>query len=141
MVPAGRSKRASTCHVLFGSWWSESRPPQCSPPRRPPTSTTFIVTGFEYAFTPDGFFAGFAIGNVGERGAWNTYVEHDWLGSEPPIYVTGGSFGMATRSSTGTYDWGKGTFGDAYLLPRASTREMHHLQRFRRRRRRLLRVR
>jgi hypothetical protein len=76
-----------------------------------PASTTFTVTGFEYAFTPTvGFFAGSAVGNAGERGAWNTYVEHDQLGSPPPIYVTGGSFWMATRSSTGAYDWVSGTF-------------------------------
>jgi hypothetical protein len=76
-----------------------------------PASTTFTVTGFEYAFTPTvGFFAGSAVGNAGERGAWNTYVEHDRLGSPPPIYVTGGSFWMATRSSTGAYDSVSGTF-------------------------------
>ncbi|CAN5260391.1 hypothetical protein BH18ACT12_BH18ACT12_15270 [soil metagenome] len=76
-----------------------------------PASTTFTVTGFEYAFTPAvGFFAGSAIGNAGERGAWNTHVEHDRLGSEPPIYVTGGSFRMATRGSAGAYDWVTGTF-------------------------------
>ena len=76
-----------------------------------PASTTFTVTGFEYAFTPTvGFFAGSAVGNAGERGAWNTYVEHDRLGSEPPIYVTGGSFWMATRSSAGAIDWVSGTF-------------------------------
>jgi hypothetical protein len=76
-----------------------------------PASTIFTVTGFEYAFTPTvGFFAGSASGNAGERGAWNTYVEHEQLGSEPPVYVTGGSFWMATRSSAGAYDWVSGTF-------------------------------
>ena len=76
-----------------------------------PASTTFVVTGLEYAFTPTvGFFAGSAAGNPGERGAWNTNVEHDRLGSQPPIYVTGGSFWMATRSSALSYDWVSGTF-------------------------------
>ena len=76
-----------------------------------PASTTFAVTGVEYAFTPTvGFFAGSAAGDAGERGAWNTNVEHDRLGSPPPIYVTGGSFWMATRSSALSYDWVSGTF-------------------------------
>lgn len=75
-----------------------------------PASTSFTVTGFEYAFTQTiGFFAGNAIGNDGDRGAWNTYVEHDPLGSTP-TFVNGGSFWMATRSPTGTYDWVTGTF-------------------------------
>ena len=76
-----------------------------------PTSTSFAVRGFEYAFTPTvGFFAGTATGNAGDRGTWNTYVEHDQLGSPPPIHVTGGSFWMATRSPSGTFDWVTGTF-------------------------------
>jgi hypothetical protein len=76
-----------------------------------PASASFTVTGFEYAFTPDvGFFAGSAVGNAGDRGAWNVYVEHDRLGSPPPIYVNGGSLWMATRSPAGTYDWVSGTF-------------------------------
>jgi hypothetical protein len=75
-----------------------------------PVSTSFAVTGFEYAFTPTvGYFAGTATGNAGDRGAWNTYVEHDPLGSTP-TYINGGSFWMATRSPTGTYDWVTGTF-------------------------------
>jgi hypothetical protein len=75
-----------------------------------PASTSFAVTGFEYAFTPTvGYFAGAATGNAGDRGAWNTYVEHDPLGSTP-TYITGGSFWMATRSPAGTYDWVTGTF-------------------------------
>jgi hypothetical protein len=75
-----------------------------------PASTSFAVTGFEYAFTQTiGFFAGNATGNAGDRGAWNTYVEHDPLGSMP-TYVNGGSFWMATRSPAGFYDWVTGTF-------------------------------
>jgi hypothetical protein len=76
-----------------------------------PASRTFAVRGFEYAFTPTvGFFAGSAAGNAGDRGAWNTDVEHDRLGSSPPIYVNGGSFWMATRGPSGSYDWVTGTF-------------------------------
>jgi hypothetical protein len=76
-----------------------------------PASTSFAVRGFEYAFTPTiGFFAGSAVGNAGDRGTWNTSVEHDPLGSTPPINVTGGSFWMATRSPAGTFDWVTGTF-------------------------------
>ncbi|MCA1697144.1 MAG: hypothetical protein LC749_21865 [Actinobacteria bacterium] len=76
-----------------------------------PASTSFTVTGFEYAFTQTvGFFAGSAVGNAGDRGTWNTYVEHDPLGTTPTTYVNGGSFWMATRSPAGTYDWVTGTF-------------------------------
>jgi hypothetical protein len=75
-----------------------------------PASTTFAVRGFEYAFTPTvGFFAGTGTGNSGDGAVWNTYVEHDPLGSSP-TYVTGGSFAMATRSPTGTVDHVRGTF-------------------------------
>jgi hypothetical protein len=75
-----------------------------------PASTNFAVKGLEYAFTPTvGYFAGSAAGNAGDRGAWNTYVQHDPLGSTP-TYITGGSFWMATRSPTGTYDWVSGTY-------------------------------
>jgi hypothetical protein len=75
-----------------------------------PTSTSFDVTGFEYAFTQTvGYFAGSAVGNAGDRGAWNARVEHDPLGSEP-TFITGGSFQMATRSPTGRYDWVTGDF-------------------------------
>jgi hypothetical protein len=75
-----------------------------------PASTSFTVTGFEYAFTQTvGFFAGSATGNAGDRGAWNTSVEHDPLGSAP-TYVNGGWFQMATRSTTGRLDFVTGTF-------------------------------
>src|SRR6266511_6010352 len=75
-----------------------------------PASTSFAVTGFEYAFTPTvGFFAGRGTGNAGDRAAWNTYVEHDPLGSTP-TYVNGGSLQMTTRSPAGTYDWVTGEF-------------------------------
>jgi hypothetical protein len=75
-----------------------------------PASTSFKITGFEYAFTQTvGFFAGSGTGNAGDRAAWNTSVEHDPLGSNP-TYVNGGSFQMATRSATGRLDFVTGTF-------------------------------
>jgi hypothetical protein len=75
-----------------------------------PVSTSFNVTGFEYAFTQTvGSFAGSATGNAGDRGAWNTSVEHDPLGSVP-TYVNGGTFQMATRGTTGRLDFVTGTF-------------------------------
>jgi hypothetical protein len=77
-----------------------------------PASTSFAVRGFEYAFTQTvGSFAGSAVGNAGDRGAWNARVEHDPLGSEP-TFITGGSFWMATRSPNGHYDWVTGDFVD-----------------------------
>jgi hypothetical protein len=75
-----------------------------------PASTTFAVRGHEYAFTPTvGFFAGTGVGNAGDAAVWNTYVEHDRLGSTP-TYITGGSFAMATRSASGTLSHVRGTF-------------------------------
>jgi len=75
-----------------------------------PVSTTFAVSGHEFAFTPTvGCFAGKAVGNAGDRAAWTTCVEHDPLGSEP-TYVTGGRFAMTTRSPAGSYDYVTGTF-------------------------------
>jgi hypothetical protein len=76
-----------------------------------PASTTFAVSGFEYAFTSTvGNFAGSATGDEGDRGAWNGSVEHELLGSTPPIDVTGGTFQMGTRSATGALDFVAGTF-------------------------------
>jgi hypothetical protein len=61
-----------------------------------PASTTFAVTGYEYAFTQTvGSFAGSATGNAGDSGLWNARVEHDPLGSQP-TYVNGGTFEMTT---------------------------------------------
>ena len=75
-----------------------------------PVSTTFAVSGYEFAFTPTvGCFAGTAVGNAGDRAAWTTCVEHDPLGSNP-TYVTGGRFAMTTRSPAGSYDYVTGTF-------------------------------
>jgi hypothetical protein len=61
-----------------------------------PASTTFAVTGNEYAFTQTvGSFAGHATGNAGDTGLWNARVEHDPLGSQP-TYINGGTFQMTT---------------------------------------------
>src|SRR5256885_4435568 len=69
-----------------------------------PSSTWFSIVGYEYAFTStEGVFAGAAAGNSGDRGAWNTDVVHDPLGSTP-TYVDGGSFEMATLSLSGAVD-------------------------------------
>lgn len=75
-----------------------------------PGSSVFAVRGFEYAFTPTvGFFAGTGTGNLGDRAAWNTRVEHDLLGSEP-TYITGGEFQMKTISPTGDPDFVRGEY-------------------------------
>jgi hypothetical protein len=75
-----------------------------------PASTSFKIAGFEYAFTQTvGFFAGSGTGTAGDRAAWNTFVEHDRLGSVP-TFVNGGSLQMATRSATGRLDFVTGTF-------------------------------
>jgi hypothetical protein len=75
-----------------------------------PTSTSFSIVGYEYAFTQTvGSFAGTGTGNAGDVAGWNTRVEHDPLGSTP-TYVNGGTFQMATRSPTGSVDFVTGTF-------------------------------
>lgn len=74
-----------------------------------PASTAFHIVGYEYAFTQTvGSFAGTATGNAGEIGAWNATVQHDPLGSSP-TYVDGGTFQLATASTTGHADWVVGT--------------------------------
>src|SRR6266487_6944596 len=75
-----------------------------------PASTSFRIVGYEYAFTATaGSFAGRGSGNAGDIAAWNAYVKHDPLGSNP-TYVNGGSFAMATGSQSGALDFIKGTF-------------------------------
>jgi hypothetical protein len=75
-----------------------------------PASTAFAVKGHEYAFTPTvGFFAGTGAGSAGEVAIWNTYVEHDRLGSTP-TFITGGSFVMGTRGASGTLDHVRGRY-------------------------------
>jgi hypothetical protein len=80
-----------------------------------PASTRFTIVGYEYSFTSTvGSFAGTGGGNAGETAVWNATVEHDRLGSTP-TYVNGGSFAMATASSshldyvTGTFAYHGGT--------------------------------
>jgi hypothetical protein len=75
-----------------------------------PASTSFAITGYEYAFTSTvGSFAGSGHGDAGESAAWNARVEHDPLGSMP-TYVNGGSFAMTTLSSGGHVDFVTGDF-------------------------------
>jgi len=67
-----------------------------------PASTSFAVSGSEYAFTSTaGSFAGLGNGNAGDRATWNATVVHDPLGSTPPIYIDGGSLTLDTISLTG----------------------------------------
>ncbi len=75
-----------------------------------PSSTSFAIVGYEYAFTPTvGYFAGAGAGDLGDTAAWNTRVEHDPLGSTP-TYVDGGSFQMVTHGPSGSIDEVTGTF-------------------------------
>jgi hypothetical protein len=75
-----------------------------------PRSTTFTVSGSEYAFTSTvGAFAGRAVGNAADIGFWNATVKHDQLGRARPIYVNGGSFEMTVRPAGGGIDAVAGT--------------------------------
>jgi hypothetical protein len=75
-----------------------------------PPSTSFAITGYEYAFTSTvGSFAGTGTGNAGDAAAWNATVEHDPLGSTP-TYTNGGSFAMTTVNANGHVDYAKGIF-------------------------------
>lgn len=75
-----------------------------------PASTTFSISGNEYAFTSTvGSFAGTGRGNAGDSAVWNTSVQHDPLGSVP-TWVNGGSFQVTTVSPTGRADSVSGTF-------------------------------
>jgi hypothetical protein len=75
-----------------------------------PTSTSFAVVGYEYAFTQTvGSFAGSATGNAGDTGLWNATVQHDPLGSMP-TYIDGGTFAMTTVGSGGHVDYVDGKF-------------------------------
>lgn len=62
-------------------------------------STTYTLSGAEYAFTPTkGSFAGVAI-TSGQRGLFNAVVLHDPLNSgETPTPITGGSFTISGTS-------------------------------------------
>jgi hypothetical protein len=74
-----------------------------------PTSTSFAVTGYEYAFTRSvGSFAGSGSGND-EAAVWNARVEHDPLGSTP-THVNGGAFQLGTLSMGNRHvDYATGT--------------------------------
>ena len=75
-----------------------------------PTSTTFAIVGYEYAFTSTlGCFAGTAAGNAGDTGTWTACVQHDPLGSSP-TYINGGKMAMATSSATDPIDAVSGNF-------------------------------
>jgi hypothetical protein len=64
-----------------------------------PASTTFAISGYEYAFTQTvGSFAGTGTGNAGDSIVWNATVEHDPLGTMPTTYVNGGYFQIVSRS-------------------------------------------
>lgn len=79
-------------------------------PSAAPTSTSFAIVGYEYAFTQTvGSFAGTGSGNAADTAVWNARVVHDPLGSTP-TYVNGGSFQMATRSPGWHVDAVTGTF-------------------------------
>src|SRR5262249_18434008 len=75
-----------------------------------PTSTTFNMLGYEYAFTSTvGCFAGTAGGSAGEDGTWNACVRHDPLGPNP-TYIDGGSVALATSGPSVLLDAVTGTF-------------------------------
>ncbi len=75
-----------------------------------PTSTTFNVVGYEYAFTSTlGCFAGTASGSAGESATWNACVRHDPLGSTP-TYIDGGSVALATSGPSDLLDAVTGSF-------------------------------
>jgi hypothetical protein len=75
-----------------------------------PTSTSFTIVGYEYAFTSTvGSFAGTGAGDAAERAAWNATVDHERLASTP-TYINGGSFAMATLSENRHLDYVTGTF-------------------------------
>ena len=76
-----------------------------------PTSTTFNVVGYEYAFTSTlGCFAGTAAGNAGDSGTWNACVQHDPLGTVPTTYIDGGSVALATSGPSDPLDVVTGNF-------------------------------
>jgi hypothetical protein len=74
-----------------------------------PASTSFGVSGYEYAFTSTvGSFAGSGTGNAGDIAIWNATVDHDPLGSTP-TYIDGGSVVITTASPSGHLDYVTGT--------------------------------
>jgi len=75
-----------------------------------PTSTSFAIVGYEYAFTSTvGTFAGTGKGDAGGKAFWNVTVKHDKLGSKP-TYVNGGPFAMTVAGPGKKVDAVVGTF-------------------------------
>lgn len=75
-----------------------------------PASTTFKITGYEYAFTSTvGSFAGRGAGDAGDIGFWNATVKHDRLGATS-AFVNGGTFVITVKTATGGLDAVAGTF-------------------------------
>lgn len=75
-----------------------------------PGSSTFTISGREYAFTSThGFFAGTGSGTKGGTAYWNASVRHDKLGTSP-AYVNGGSVAITVRNGGISVDAVVGTF-------------------------------
>jgi hypothetical protein len=75
-----------------------------------PVSSSFTISGREYAFTSTrGFFAGNGNGNRGGTAYWNATVKHDKLGPSP-AYVNGGSVAITVRDGGISVDAIVGTF-------------------------------
>ena len=86
--------RLPTSVVAFAALVAAALPSAAS---SAPGSTTFTISGREYAFTSTrGFFAGGGSGNKGGSAYWNATVKHDKLGSSP-AYVNGGSVAVTVR--------------------------------------------
>src|ERR671935_325397 len=81
-----------------------------SPASATPPSTSFKITGYEYAFTSTvGSFAGRGVGNVRDTGFWNATVTHDRLGATS-AFVNGGTFVITVKKASGGLDAIAGTF-------------------------------
>ena len=81
-----------------------------TPASATPGSTSFKITGYEYAFTSTvGSFAGRGTGNTGDTGFWNATVNHDRLGARS-AFVNGGTFVITVKKATGGLDAVAGTF-------------------------------
>jgi hypothetical protein len=81
-----------------------------TPASATPGSTSFKITGYEYAFTSTvGSFAGRGTGNTGDSGFWNATVNHDRLGLRS-AFVNGGTFVITVKKATGGLDAVAGTF-------------------------------
>jgi hypothetical protein len=80
-----------------------------APASATPASTSFKITGYEYAFTSTvGSFAGHAVGNTRDTGYWNATVKHDRLGATSAA-VNGGTFVITVKKAGGGLDAVAGT--------------------------------